>query len=358
MAIVLSGDALSAQQARDSRERAAAARREVIGQAQVWKATNIPAVDIRLGPQGKGAFPLRATVRCEYLEEYFDGNSPKFQCAAGATLDDDFTVKYGAGNGEVYGEVLSTRLLWTLGFGADRMYPVTVDCLGCPAELGGEARPGGVRRFEPAVIERKVQGWEWRDRGKDGWAWTELENVTPLPGGATVAHRDALLLLAVFIQHSDSKQEQQRILCLGTPARSSKVRCNQPFLMVSDLGLTFGKASVRNTNAASGANLAGWKETPIWKAFRGKQTTECIGNIGKSLSGTLHEPVIGEEGRKFLSGLLAQLTDKQIRDLFDVAHVTLRSRAPEEPGSPSGTLDEWVQTFKAKRDEIAARRCS
>ncbi len=332
-------------------------RNAVIAQAQLWKPTNIPTVDIKTGPLGKGAFPLRATVRCEYLEEEFGGNSPKFVCATGPTLNDDFKVKFGVGNGEVYGEVLATRLLWALGFGADRMYPVTVLCTGCPEELGGTESGKGERKFEPAVIERKIQGWEWKDAGQGGWAWHELRFVDPAVGGATLAQRDALTLLAVFLQHTDSKTQQQRILCLGTPPRNSRVRCNQPFLMISDLGLTFGKANVRNANAAGSVNLAAWKDTPIWKDQKGKPATGCVGNISKSFSGTLSDPVISEEGRKFLAGLLGQLTDKQIRDLFDVARVTLRVRNPEDPTSVVGTLDEWVATFKAKRDEIAARRC-
>lgn len=339
-------------------DKPAPVREGVIARAQIWKPTNIPTVDIRTGPQGKGGFPPKASVRCEYLEEELNGNSPKFVCATGPTLDDDFKVKFGASNGEVYGEVLATRLLWALGFGADRMYPVTVTCIGCPDALGGTERPSDERRFDPAVIERKSQGWEWRDKGESGWAWTELKFIDPAAGGATLAQRDAFLLLAVFLQHSDSKSQQQRILCLGTPPRSSRIPCNQPFLMVSDLGLTFGKASGRNVNAASSANLAGWKDTPIWKEPKGKQPLSgCVGNISRSFSGTLSDPVISEDGRKFLSGLLAQLSDKQIRDLFEVARVTLRLRNPEDPASGFGTIEEWVATFKAKRQEIATRRC-
>jgi hypothetical protein len=345
--------------ATQKKERPAPVRNEVLARAQLWRPTNVPAIDVKAGPQGKGAFPFRATVRCEYLEEELGGSSPKFLCAMGKTLEDDFKVKFGAANGEVYGEVLATRLLWTLGFGADRMYPVIVDCIGCPKELGGDERPGGERRFDPAVIERRTQGWQWRDQGERGWEWTELKLIDPAAGGATIAQRDAYTLLAVFMQHSDSKPEQQRILCLGTPPRSSKVRCNQPFLMISDLGLTFGKSSGRNANAVASVNLANWKATPIWKQQKGKKPVPgCIANMSRSFTGTLSDPVISEEGRQFLAGLLAQLSDKQIRDLFETARVTLRLRNPEEPTSVPGTIDEWVETFKAKREEIASRRCT
>ena len=46
-------------------------------------------------------------------------------------------------------------------------------------------------------------------------------------GGAPRAHRDALKLLAVFIQHTDNKAAQQRLVCVSddegeaeAPARS------------------------------------------------------------------------------------------------------------------------------------------
>ena len=58
---------------------------------------------------------------------------------------------------------------------------------------------------------------------------------------------------------------------------------------------------------------------------------------------------ISEPGRQFLADLLAQLSDAQIQDLFEVARVTQRD--------PGATLADWVRAFKAKRDEIANRHC-
>ena len=93
-----------------------------IRRAQVWKPTNIAAMDIVAGPQGKGAVPPRATVTCEFREKRMNGRSPKFTCVI--SEGDEVKVKYGKENGEVYAEVAATRLLWALGFLADRMYPV------------------------------------------------------------------------------------------------------------------------------------------------------------------------------------------------------------------------------------------
>ena len=182
-----------------------------MARAQVWTRTNPAVMDIKAGPRDQGAFPFRATIRCDYVAKELGGRSPKFACRAG---DDELKIKYGGTNGEVYGEVLATRLLWALGFGADRMYSVNVICRGCPEELGGIERSGNESRFDPAIVERKMPGRELEIDGKPGWSWADLGRITPAPGGAPRAHRDALRLLAVFLQHSDSKPEQQNILCL------------------------------------------------------------------------------------------------------------------------------------------------
>lgn len=325
------------------------ARTDVLVRAQVWRPTKVEGMNLRRGPGGPGAFRPGATVTCTYKDKDMSGASPKFACVIGR--DDEVKVKYGVDNGEVYGEVLATRLLWALGFGADRMYPVTVVCRGCPEDLGGTRVRGGAVRFDAAVIERKMAAAEWSPDGREGWAWNELNVVNPAFGGAPRAHRDALALLAVLLQHTDNKPQQQRVVCLDQ--RSTKDdTCRQPFLMINDLGLTFGRANVMNRNAVGSVNLAGWRETPVWK-----DETGCTGYLPRSLTGSLEHPVISEEGRRFLAGLLARLSDRQLRDLFDVAQVKRRPRSPDDAASGYPSVGEWVSAFKAKRAAIAERRC-
>jgi hypothetical protein len=327
----------------------AKARTDVLVRAQVWRPTRVEATNLRRGPGGPGAFRPGATVTCTYTDKDMSGASPKFACVIGR--GDEVKVKYGADNGEVYGEVLATRLLWALGFGADRMYPVTVVCRGCPEDLGGTPVRGDAVRFDAAVIERKLPGAEWSPDGREGWAWNELNVVNPSLGGAPRAHRDALALLAVLLQHTDSKPQQQRVVCLDQ--RSTKDdACRRPFLMINDLGLTFGRANTMNRNAVGSVNLAAWRETPVWK-----DETGCTGYLPRSLTGSLEHPVISEEGRRFLAGLLARLSDRQLRDLFDVAQVTRRPRSPGDESSGYPGVGEWVSAFKAKRAAIAERRC-
>jgi hypothetical protein len=321
---------------------------EVMERSRVWSPTNITAMDLKTGPGGPGAFAFRETVTCRYLDKKLSGLSPKFACVIGK--DDEVKVKFGGNNGEVYGEVLATRLMWALGFPADRMYPVNVICKGCPAEFLGIERPHGESRFDPASIERKANGTEW---GKKGWSWTELDAIDGERGGAPRAHRDALKLLAVLLQHGDTKPVQQRIVCQSKAQWPDPATCANPFLMISDVGLTFGRVTFTNSNDRSGVNLEAWKQTPVWKDAPG-----CVGNLPKSFTGTLGEPVISEAGRQFLAKLLMQLSDRQLHDLFEVARVRLRLRSPGNVDSGFATEADWIDAFKAKRQQIVERRCA
>jgi hypothetical protein len=204
--------------------------------------------------------------------------------------------------------------------------------------------------FDPATVERKMPGRELDTPGLIGWKWPELEEVDEEAGGAPRAQRDALKLLAVMIQHTDSKAPQQRLLCEDDKsARGDAGSCEHPVMMLNDLGITFGRATLLNRRVPGSVDLEAWSRTRVWL-----NDTQCVGNISKSLTGTLDRPVISEGGRKFLADLLMQLTDGQLHDLFDAARFPMRLL----PGKTSnGSLDGWVTAFKAKRDEIATRSC-
>ena len=326
-------------------------RLATLRRAQVWQRTDIPAMDLRTGPAGDGSFAPEQILRCDYVEKPSHGRSPKFGCRLAP--GDEIKVKYGRDNGEVYGEVASTRLLWALGFGADHMYPVRVVCRGCPSKLGGE--PNGTadeRTFQVAAVERKMPGHDVVFGGREGWAWPELDVVDEAAGGAPRSERDALKLLAAFIQHTDSKAEQQRILCLDPSKHDTTEPCGHPFLMIDDLGMTFGRASTLNRDGPSSVNFERWSQTEVWKGHEG-----CVANIPKSATGTLDNPVISEAGRAFLASLLLQLTDAQLHDLFEVARFNLRSRAPHSDEKPA-TIAEWVEAFVRKRGAIVDRHCA
>jgi hypothetical protein len=87
--------------------------------------------------------------------------------------------------------------------------------------------------------------------------------------------------------------------------------------------------------------------------------------LDKNLSATkcLSDPTISEEGRRMLAGLMCQLTDQQIQDLFKVAKVSTMPKYHNADGWFKQGLDEatiekqWVEASKAKREDMARGRC-
>jgi hypothetical protein len=316
-------------------------RLAAIRHARVWRATNVAAMDIRNGPHGTPAFRPGETVTCTFVPRpHGRGSTLKFDCALPSRHQ--LKVRYGRTNGEVYAQVAATRLLWALGFPANRMYPVRVVCRGCPPDPYHQRKTMGdaskTTVFDPATIDEHAEGKVVETKPDEGWSWHELDLVDEKAGGAPRAERDALRLLAALLQHSSNKAINQRILCLDPPS------CARTVMMIVDLGKTFGEASVLNDDAKASVNFRAWSQVPVWKGSSG-----CVANLGWSLTGTLHDPTISEDGRRFLATLLDRLSDAQLHDLFTVA------RFPDR--DPSASVDDWVRAFKAKRAEIDARRC-
>ena len=316
-------------------------RLDAIRHAQVWHPTDVASMNVKAGPEGPLAFTPNEGVACNFLQRpHGSGSTLKFACTTESGRE--LKVRYGESNGEVYAQVAATRLLWALGFWSNRMYPVTVTCAGCPPDpfKHPEAAPQSPKtKFDPATIEVKVEGDTIESKPDEGWSWSELDEVDEAAGGAPKAHRDALTLLAVLIQHSSNKSINQRIVCLDPP------RCSRTVMMIGDLGKTFGRANAFNKDRIASVNFWEWSHQPVWSASAG-----CVGDLPRSWSGTMHDPEVGEAGRKFLADLLMQLTDQQLHDLFDVARFTHRD--------PTATVDDWVNAFKRKRAEIVNRRCA
>ena len=73
--------------------------------------------------------------------------------------------------------------------------------------------------------------------------------------------------------------------------------------MIADVGKTFGKANTLNRDEPGSVNLKNWREEQVWR-----DGAECVGNMPKSLTGTLRQSGhLG--GRPPLPGRLADATD-------------------------------------------------
>ena len=304
-----------------------ATRLAALRRARVWRQPSVPVSQANLKDNAAGAdgFAADSEVKCRLVLEPVGGMTPKFNCELPGK--DVVKVKYGQANPELYAEVAASRLLTALGFGADRMYLVKkVRCAGCPpfpfpalkclSETGLRTPcfAGGLDYDQhtdvaPAVIERRFAGDRIEATEDQGWTWYELEQIDPAGGGSSLAEVDAFRLLAVFLAHWDNKAENQRLVCTSSGRRADG-SCVSPFALIQDLGGTFGPEKV---------DLRNWRETPVWA-----DRVACTVSM-KTLpyaGATFPDHRVSEGGRRLLLGLLEQLSEQQLIDLFTGSGIT------------------------------------
>jgi hypothetical protein len=351
-------------------------RMDYLRRARVWEPTDVSAKDLYDGPRGRMQYAVDQEVACDFVPNLLSGWTEKFLCR----LEDGriVKVKYVEGNRfkEVYGEVLGTRLFWALGFYADKMLPVRVKCRNCPKQpwkyvserknkrrvdaqgilgpLPPEAEVG-TYTFDPAAIEEPLDVQPIEERKDQGWSWKSLAEVDESLGGATKAEVDALKLLSAFVQSADNAHEQNALACPSDElvmGPSGRVICNRPILYVDDLGAVFGKGGL-TTRFDGRVDYEGWSKRPVWRNPKScKARLASIGGIFNP--STLSDPVIGEEGRALLARQLTQLSDAQISDLFRAARIERldQTMSVGSSGRRKITVQDWVDLFKKKRDEI------
>ena len=352
----------------------------------VWTDIATATLDLLEGPQGPGSFTFGQEVICRYHTpgSVMGGASPKFLC----DIDGEIVkvkclpdLADPSSNREIFAEIAATRLLWALGFAADRSYPVLLRCVGCPAspmdgptseEQGSGNYQHATTSLGIALIERRFDGQTIETEPDEGWKWTELDEyvgtysrdeIRSVQRTAelteTRAHVEALKFLQVFVQHGDCKPKQQRLVCLPEHATgqnaivladSARTACARTCVVVDDVGSTFGGAG-NFTGSSAKIDLKHWVAKDVIDLEHYERTGgQCRGilNTSMSCSGGLENPILTETGRRFLLARLQLLGDEQIRDLFIAAQVDKLDK---------GDLDSWVEAFKGKVRQIASHPC-
>jgi hypothetical protein len=328
-------------------------REDALAAAKVWTApaASISQANLRDNPAGPGGFAVDAEVDCRFKIQDVNGTTPKFYCEL--PNGEVVKIKYGGSNPELPSEVAATRLLATLGFGADRMYVVKrIRCAGCPSypfyallclrDVGVKSvcLPGGIDydrvvNFDSVVVERRLEGRKIESPPTMGWTWFELEKIDPARGGSSRTEVDALRLLAMLLAHWDNKADNQRLFCPPADDRPDG-SCARPVAILQDVGATFGPTKL---------DLHNWRNTRIWAD--GASCTVSMKTLPFS-GATFPDSKITEGGRKLLLGLLEQLSDQQLRDLFEGSRIT----AFDQVSGEGRNADAWVRVFKDKVKQI------
>ncbi len=355
--------------------------------ASLFAPVAVAEADIMKGPdQNKKQFQLHFNdkVICDFVTpgSKMGGKTPKFECKITRvessdgrvqTLTPDMDeepvkVKFGNEDNEVYAEIVATRLMWALGYFADAWFPVRVECHNCPENPESGSGPAGTRTFDPANIVRKFPWHKMTEAGKDdqGWSWKELDTAN----GRPTYERDGLKLLASFMKHSDNKPPQQRLTChkvdVDEKTQPPTTSCDKSVMLVQDVGATFGGGGAFTSNTSAKMNLQVWSSTKLWdKVGTEGAPKQCQAALSKSLTAHdgLNNPMISEEGRRVDAGLMFQLSDPQIEDLFKASRAAEMPKYHNSDGTFKSGVDEasvvkqWVQAFKQKREDLAKGRC-
>lgn len=331
---------------------AAAVREEALSRARVWLPPRIlpSSVDFAVNTPAPDAFDAASDVDCTFALQPVGGSTPKFVCIL--QNGEHVKVKYGGPNGELPAEVAGTRLLAALGFPVDRMNKVrSVRCHGCPLLpqqalqcLAREepvvlcmqgASVSSLVTFEPAVIERPLEGGKIEASHDQGWSWYELDRIDPANGGSSRAEVDALRLVAVVLAHWDNKGANQKLVCPPGAERADG-SCREPIAAIGDLGGTFGPKKV---------DLANWKQYQVWA-----DASTCTVSM-KTLpfgGATFPDHRISEEGRRFALKLLGSFSSEQLDTLFAASGVSAFPHVLAEARQPHS----WTEAFLDKVRQI------
>ncbi|HEU5235740.1 MAG TPA: hypothetical protein VFU37_01285 [Pyrinomonadaceae bacterium] len=345
----------------------AEARAQAERSAKVWRAPDLgydPVLGFNrsVGPR-KGSPPvddngLARPINCVANKDPKPGSgtTPKFHCSVPGNVDDDgelirYKVKpHFKGqspdkrNGEIYGEFLSSRFSKAVGFFADDEWVADVTCPDCEKSLNKGFQGAPWTPFQPAAgIEMSLaHGIDVKCNEKDSAPLAgTLQNL--LKNGAPRAEIDAFKLWLAFIDHGDTKTDNQKIACLKSTKNADGTRTCAPgeaIYYVSDMGSTFGYS----TASEKKAKLAEW---------RGKDPIKVSGGRCTTTAKSVGDSNISEDGRALLAGELQKLLDAEQRQQT-ITRVFRASRNAER----DQPAEAWTAEFVRKARTIIDARCS
>jgi hypothetical protein len=284
------------------------------------------------------------------------GTTPKFHCSVdGVTDEDGELIRYKVKphfkgqsrdkrNGEINGDFLSSRFSRYIGFFADDNWVADVTCQDCQKSLTRGFQGAPWNPFQPAAgIELSIgKGIDVNCDDKDSEALSKAIDKL-IVNRANWPQIDAFKLWLAFIDHGDTKTDNQEYVCLN-PVRNADgtLGCEegQAIYYVSDMGSTFGHSA----SSESKARLSKWRQKDPLKMRNGRCYTTAS-SVG--------DPLIHEEGRALLAAQLQRLLDAE-RQNQTITRVFQASRNHErdEPASA------WTAEFIRKANLIINARCS
>jgi hypothetical protein len=284
------------------------------------------------------------------------GTTPKFYCTVAGVVDNDgqpirFKIKphfkgqsKDKRNGEIYGEFLSSRFSKSLGFFADDEWVADVTCPDCEKSLNRGFQGVPFSPFQPAAgIELALgSGIDVDCNNKDSGAIAE-SLAKLLQTGTPRAEIDAFKLWLAFVDHGDTKTDNQKFSCLDAKRNADGSRTCKPgraVYYVSDMGSTFGHSS----SSESKARLKTWQ---------GKDPIKVSGGSCTTTAKSVGDASVSEGGRALLANGLQKLLDAEKTNGL----ITKVFRASRNDERDQGA-EAWTAEFQRKAKTIIDARCS
>lgn len=245
--------------------------------AIVWEQVDIASRDTFRGPTSEGIAP--ALEKVKFMGRQHGGNNLKYRVEDANGRE--WVVKIAD---ESQAEVAANRLLWAIGYRTeiDQIVPrINID---------------GIGNYKNARFEARAKEIERGDR----WSWSN----NPLAG---TKEFDGLRLMMAFVNNWDLKDDNNAIVTENGKA----------YLLVSDMGSSFGKLANSNTSR-SGRSVN--KAEHFAEANFIKAVNNGVLELDYRGGGADHLKGITVENARWLVGLLTQLSDKQISDAFRAAN--------------------------------------
>ena len=317
-----------------------------------------PKAGPRVGAPTVDSNGLAAPINCVANKKPNEGTgtTPKFHCSVPRVVDEHgelirYKVKphfkgqaRDKRNGEIYGEFLSSRFSKALGFFADDEWVADVTCPDCEKSLNKGFQGASFTPFQPAAgIELPLgNGIDVNCNNKDSGTLTgSLSKL--LENGAPRAEIDAFKLWLAFIDHGDTKADNQKFSCLDSKNNADGSRMCKPgqaVYYVGDMGSTFGY----NSSSEKKATLMAW---------RGKDPIKVSGGSCSTTARSVGDTSISEAGRQLLANGLQRLLDAEKTDNL-ITRVFRASRNHERDQPP----ELWTAEFVRKARTIIDARCS
>ena len=282
----------------------------------LWEPVNISKRDLYLGPGGRKMLP--DTSKITFIKEKKGGSSKKFLIKDGK--DREWVAKV---NHEAQAETAAVRLVWALGYKTEINYLVP------ELEIPGVGTYKNVRlEARPENVDREGR-WNWKDNPFNG-----TDQLTGLK-----------ILMAMF-NNWDLKTESNNIILEVRKGNRTETQ-----YVISDLGATFGRT--------------GYVNLPIiWRFGRHKNKPEDYAD-SKFIDQVKNDRVeFSYAGRNpdlfdnikvrdtaWITGLLSQLSDRQIRDAFRAANYR-----PEEITSLTRAVQRKISELKWVNSKNVARK--